>query len=69
MSVILSLVLTVLVFGLALVYANHAEKRTEERADEARWYSEIIGRADEQHRQWMSGDDRGLYGMYPPAGL
>lgn len=27
----------------------------------------IAARADEQHAQILAGDDRGLYGAYPPA--
>jgi hypothetical protein len=26
-------------------------------------------RAEKQHAQWMNGDNRGLYGEYPPADL
>jgi hypothetical protein len=29
----------------------------------------IVARADEQHKQIMAGDDRGLYGEYPPAAV
>ncbi|WP_156670763.1 hypothetical protein [Mycobacterium sp. E136] len=27
----------------------------------------LIKRADTQHRQVLSGDQRGVYGIYPPA--
>jgi hypothetical protein len=27
----------------------------------------MLKRCHEQHEQWMAGDDRGLYGRYPPA--
>jgi hypothetical protein len=29
----------------------------------------LVARADEQHGQILAGDDRGLYGEYPPAAL
>lgn len=29
----------------------------------------LIARADRQHELWLAGDDRGLYGDYPPADL
>lgn len=27
----------------------------------------VVARADAQHKQIMAGDDRGIYGAYPPA--
>jgi hypothetical protein len=29
--------------------------------------AELAARADEQHSQILAGDDRGIYGIYPPA--
>ena len=29
--------------------------------------AELAAHADYEHRLWMSGDSRGLYGHYPPA--
>ena len=32
-------------------------------------YKETLNRCEEQHAQLMDGDERGLYGEYPPADL
>lgn len=37
------------------------------RIARARVVAAIAARADEQHAQIMVGDDRGIYGMFPPA--
>jgi hypothetical protein len=55
----------VLAVGAALIVLfarlqSHARAR---RAAQAA----IVARADEQHAQIMAGDDRGIYGAYPPA--
>jgi hypothetical protein len=39
----------------------------EERSVLARRRAELIARADQQHRWAMAGDERGVYGLYPPA--
>jgi hypothetical protein len=39
----------------------------EERSVLARRRAELIARADQQHRWAMEGDERGFYGLYPPA--
>jgi nitrate/nitrite transporter NarK len=36
-------------------------------AAKQRRLDELVARADQQHAWTMSGDDRGLYGEYPPA--
>lgn len=41
-----------------------AMKRIDARAD---LREALVARADEQHRQLMAGDDRGLYGIYEPS--
>jgi hypothetical protein len=38
-------------------------------AAQSRRSAEIRARADEQHRWMMGGDDRGVFGQYPPAAL
>ena len=42
---------------------RHAERVEAER----RRLAEIAARADEQHRLVLAGDDRGVFGEYPPA--
>jgi hypothetical protein len=34
---------------------------------ERRARAALVARADEQHAWILAGDDRGLYGAYPPA--
>jgi hypothetical protein len=36
-------------------------------AAEARRQAAVVKRADRQHAWVMAGDDRGVYGAYPPA--
>ena len=36
-------------------------------AAERRRVAQLGARADEQHRWVLAGDDRGVYGAYPPA--
>jgi hypothetical protein len=58
-------VLGVLVVGAALtvLFARVERHARARRAVQAA----IVARADEQHAQIMAGDDRGMYGIYPPA--
>ena len=45
-------------------------KRSKSRAKRAgRGTYKIRARADHQHELWLAGDERGLYGDYPPADL
>ena len=39
-----------------------AQRETLARRDAA-----VVARAEEQHRLWLAGDERGLYGLYPPC--
>lgn len=39
----------------------------QDKAETARKRAEITDRMEEQHAQLMDGDERGLYGQYPPA--
>lgn len=53
-----------MVFGLLLWLTFYLERRSDAR-EHARLG--IIGRADQQHAWVLAGDDRGIYGSYPPA--
>jgi hypothetical protein len=50
--------------GLLLWAAFYAARRVGDRDNERR---AIAARADEQHAWVLAGDDRGVYGNYPPA--
>jgi hypothetical protein len=52
-----------LIWGAQLAFR---EIRAEEVA-EARRQAAVARRADQQHAWVMAGDDRGVYGAYPPA--
>lgn len=45
---------------LSFWLARRVDRRHAERAA-------VCARADEQHAQVMAGDERGIYGIYPPA--
>jgi hypothetical protein len=60
---IFAIIAGVAVLGVAAWYVTRRiDARTAARAA-------IVARADEQHKQIMAGDDRGLYGEYPPAAV
>jgi hypothetical protein len=62
--------LIALAVGVVLVWRFGPAVYREYRADGAarrRQLSAIAARADQQHRFVLAGDDRGLYGQYPPA--
>jgi hypothetical protein len=40
-----------------------------EEAAEARRQAAVVKRADQQHAWVLAGDDRGVYGQYPPAAV
>lgn len=54
----------VLVFGGIISWSFYLARRDDQRRA-AR--DEIVARADEQHRLVLAGDDRGMYGEWPPA--
>jgi ABC-type Fe3+-siderophore transport system permease subunit len=56
----------VMVFGLLLWLIFYLERRTDAR-ENARLA--IVARADQQHAWVLAGDDRGMYGRYPPAAM
>ena len=49
-------------YGLRCAYRQRAGLAAERSR-----IAGLIARADEQHRQVMRGDDRGMYGQYPPV--
>ncbi len=51
--------------GITTALTRHQERSTKERADNAA----LAARADEQHQQYLAGEDHGLYGDYQPAPL
>ena len=53
-------------FGLLLWLAFYAARRVDAR-ENARMA--IVARADQQHAWVLAGDDRGIYGAYPPNGF
>lgn len=61
---VLAVLGALLVFGLLLWLTFYVERRSDARQD-AR--AAIVARADQQHAWVLAGDDRGLYGTYPPA--
>jgi hypothetical protein len=61
--ILLMLVFAVAGFGLWCVMTRQdAERERRHRAQRA-----LAARADQQHAWVLDGDDRGLYGRYPPA--
>jgi hypothetical protein len=42
-------------------------RRDDRTAAEHRRMAELCARADWQHAQVLAGDDRGIYGEYPPV--
>jgi hypothetical protein len=59
-AVLGAIVLFVLLWWLASRAADRAAEQDAER-------DAVVARADAQHKQIMAGDDRGIYGAYPPA--
>jgi ABC-type Fe3+-siderophore transport system permease subunit len=53
----------VLVFGLLLWLTFYVERRVDERYEKR---TALVARADQQHAWILAGDDRGVYGEYPP---
>ena len=49
------------------VAARMAGRRTERIEVQRRRLASLAARADEQNRLWMRGDERGVYGEFPPA--
>jgi len=51
-------------FGLLLWATFYAARRVDDRESA---HKAIVARADQQHAWVLAGDDRGVYGTYPPA--
>lgn len=48
---------------------RHLERRERRREAERLKLAAVARRADEQHAWTLAGDDRGIYGNYPPEGI
>jgi hypothetical protein len=60
------------VIGLiAAVYWGRrvADRRAERVEAERRRLAELVARADAQHRMVVEGDERGVFGEFPPAAI
>ena len=63
--------------ALAVMLVGHASGRAEDRAGLAAESGRnrvgraaaLVARADQQHRWYLEGDPRGIYGQYPPVAL
>lgn len=53
-----------MVFGLLLWLTFYVERRVDARYARR---AALVARADQQHAWVLAGDDRGVYGAYPPA--
>jgi hypothetical protein len=49
------------------VAVRRAQRRAERIEAQRRRLAELAARADEQDRLVMQGDERGVYGEFPPA--
>lgn len=64
-AAVLGAVATVMYLAANAWSHKRRERLNGERARNAR----LAARADAQHRQYLAGEDRGLYGDYRPAPL
>ena len=60
--VLLLVAIAVLLVGL-LWLALYAVRRVDDREEKC---DALVARADQQHTWILAGDDRGIYGDYPP---
>jgi hypothetical protein len=63
---ILAVLGALMVFGLLLWLTLYVERRADAR-EEMR--AALAARADQQHAWVLAGDDRGVYGEFPPAAV
>jgi hypothetical protein len=61
--VLVSMAIAVLLVGLLLL-ALYAVRRVDGQEEEKR--DDLVARADQQHGWVLAGEDRGIYGDYPP---
>jgi hypothetical protein len=57
----------VLVAIVARFIRGWSARHDDEGIAERRRIAELCERADQQHQQFLAGDERGFYGNYPPA--
>jgi ABC-type Fe3+-siderophore transport system permease subunit len=55
-----------MVFGLLLWLTFYLERRVDARYARR---AALVARADQQHAWVLVGDDRGVFGQYPPAAI
>ena len=53
-----------MVFGLLLWLTFYVERRVDAKYERR---AALVARADQQHAWVLAGDDRGVYGAFPPA--
>ena len=53
--------------GAGVVLWCFVTRQDAELERQHRQRAALVARADEQHAQILAGDERGLYGIYPPA--
>ena len=67
-GLVVGLVVLLVVLWKFTGWIDRRLERRERRREAARLeLAAIARRADEQHWQVLAGDDRGVYGQYPPA--
>lgn len=65
---IVGITVTIVVVVKAVKWGSRAADRRAARIEaEQRRLAAIVARAEEQHRWVLQGDDRGVYGEFPPA--
>lgn len=63
------IVMAIVIAALGHVTFLAWQRHREQVAVQERARAEVAGRADEQHQQYLSGEDDGLYGEFKPAPL
>lgn len=67
---ILTVALVAAVAYLAVTFGRQWAERHRGMLQQQRvTRAQLAGRAQQQHEQYIAGDRRGLYGIYPPADL
>ncbi|MBZ4557714.1 hypothetical protein GBO17_06245 [Mycobacterium avium subsp. hominissuis] len=61
---LLAAVLVTVTAGMSL--GKWLARRGDRAVARRRWESDLCARADRQHQLALAGDDRGVYGDYPP---
>lgn len=63
------IVIAIVIAALGYVTFRAWQRHREQVAVQERARAEVAARADEQHQQYLSGEDDGLYGEFKPAPL